>query len=144
MVIANNADHFAAASAFFLMTPPNVLGAPKPWSSVMMSKHWVGSSVARRAAATRRLGGLLLNHAAEFRIGRRKLFSGDRRRGFWRTWYSRCLLCQRRVHPNSALNVTKEALAIHRFERIATAPREVPPSAICRSFYYQMPGSFIE
>ena len=38
MVIANNADHFAASSAFFLMTPPNVLGAPKPWSSVMMSK----------------------------------------------------------------------------------------------------------
>jgi hypothetical protein len=39
------------------------------------------------------------------------------------------LLCQRRVHPNSALNVTKEALAIHRFERIATAPakfRRVP------------------
>ena len=78
------------------MTPPKVLGAPKPWSSVIMS-----STLGAPFGGTTRGGhqafyseAPLLNHAAECRIGRRKLFSGNRGRGNGRAWDTSDLLSQ--------------------------------------------------
>src|SRR4029434_8520482 len=57
------------------ITPPNVLGAPKPWSSVMMSKTFgapFGGTT--RGAHQGGFRGLLPDHATEFWVGRWKLF----------------------------------------------------------------------
>ncbi len=61
------------------MTPPKVLGTPKPASSVMMSRT-LGAPLGgttRGAHHGFRLQGIVLDHAAEFRVGRRELFAVD-------------------------------------------------------------------
>ena len=78
------------------MTPPKVLGAPKPWSSVIMS-NTLGApfgGTTRGGHHGVRLRGLLLDHPAELRSRRRKLFSVDRGGGLGRTWDTCDLLSQ--------------------------------------------------
>ena len=61
------------------MTPPKVHGAAKPASSVMMSST-LGApfgGTTRGAHHGVRLRGLLLDHPAEFRIGRRELLAAS-------------------------------------------------------------------
>ena len=64
------------SSAGVGMTPPKVLGAPKPSSSAMMS-NTLGAPFGgtMRGAHQGCDSEASLDHAAEFRIGRRKLFS---------------------------------------------------------------------
>ena len=75
------------SSAGVGMTPPKVLGAPKPTSSVMMSSTlgaFLGGTT-RGAHQALDCSGVVLDHAAEFRVGRRKLLAVDRRGGAGRT-----------------------------------------------------------
>src|SRR6266852_566496 len=77
-------------------TPPKVPGAPKPTSSVMMS-NTLGAlrRYDARGPPSGRLRGLLLDHPAELRIGRWKLFSVDCGGGTGRTRSARDLLGHR-------------------------------------------------
>ena len=79
------------------MTPPNVLGAPKPWSSVIMS-----STLGAPFGGTMRGGhqgfevrSLFVDHTAEFRNGGWNLFSGNCRGGAGAAGYASCLLSVR-------------------------------------------------
>src|SRR5882672_465854 len=64
---------------------------------VRHDEKYVGSALRwhdARGPPGRRLRGLLLDHAAETRIGRWKLFTCDRGRGAGRTWDAGNLLSQ--------------------------------------------------
>ena len=62
------------------MTPPKVLGAPKPESSVMISKTFGApfGGTTRGAHHGFDLQRVVLDDAAEFRVGRRQLLAIDR------------------------------------------------------------------
>ena len=78
------------------MTPPKVLGAPKPWSSVIMSRT-LGApfgGTTRGGHQGVELGRFIFDHPAEIRRGRRKLFPVNRGGGTRRTWDTRDLLSQ--------------------------------------------------
>src|SRR6266581_3497537 len=69
------------------MTPPNVLGTPKPESSVIMSRIFGASLGGHDAWRPPSFGfeGVVLDHAAEFRVGCRQLFAAEGSGGARRT-----------------------------------------------------------